>query len=203
MQLEADANAVAGGSSRERILDAAERLVAERGYTAASISLICKESRLPASSIYWHFGSKEELLAAVAERGSARWVASRARWASFGGDLDAFLQATGQSVAQHPDFLRLLMMLILDGKDGAPRARQVLRAEWSRVEQRLERILAEYFGLGAGPEDVALTARLARFTLAFVDGVFVDSQIDPEATRIPDLFADLGAALHAIVAARR
>jgi len=203
MQREAEASAVATGSSRERILDAAERLVAERGYTAASISLISKKSGLPASSIYWHFGSKEELLAAVAERGSERWVASRASWASFGGDLFAFLQATGQSVAQHPDFLRLLMMLILDGKDGAPRARQALRAEWSRVEKRLEHILADYFRLGAGPENAALTTRLARFTLAFVDGAFVDSQIDPDGTRIPDLFADLAVALTAIVRAGR
>src|SRR6266496_2327682 len=63
-----DAEAESQGGSQDRILDAAERLVAERGYTAASISLISKASGLPASSIYWHFGSKEGLLAAVVER---------------------------------------------------------------------------------------------------------------------------------------
>ena len=46
-----------------------------------------------------------------------------------------------------------------------------------------------------------LAERLARFTMAFVDGALIDSQIDPEGTTIPDLFADLAVALQAIVAA--
>src|SRR5262245_65267756 len=90
--------------SRERILDAAERLVAERGYTAASISLISKASGLPASSIYWYFGSKEGLLAAVVERAARRWLPAQSRWLSNTNDLPAFLRATGRAVSEHPDF---------------------------------------------------------------------------------------------------
>jgi AcrR family transcriptional regulator len=188
--------------SRERILDAAERLAGERGYTAASISLISKASGLPASSIYWHFGSKEGLLAAVVERGARRWLPTQSRWLS-SGDLPAFLRGIGRAVAEHPEFVRLLMMLMLDRRDGVPAARRAVRAVWRDVEGRMRRILATHFTLGASRRDVELAERLARFTMAFVDGALIDSQIDPEGTTIPDLFADLAVALQAIVAAHK
>jgi AcrR family transcriptional regulator len=194
-------NAQAG--SRDRILDAAERLVGERGYTAASISLISKASGLPASSIYWHFGSKEGLLAAVVERGARRWLPAQSRWLSSGGDLPVLLHNIGRAVAEHPDFVRVLMMLMLDRRDGVPAARQAMRAVWRDVEGRMRRILATHFGLGSSRRDAELAERLARFVMAFVDGALIDSQIDPEGTPIPDLFTDLAAALQAIAAAHK
>ena len=61
-----------GERSRERILDAAERLLAERGFSGTGIAAISRESGLPASSIYWFFSNKEDLTAAVIERPSRR-----------------------------------------------------------------------------------------------------------------------------------
>jgi len=194
-----DVDAAAG--PRARILDAAERLVGERGYAAASISMIVRESGLPASSIYWHFDSKEDLLATVVERGAERWHAAQARWSQYGGDLAAFLGGTGDAVAEHPQFLRLLMMLNLDGQSAQRRARQSVRRVWRAAEAGLERVMALYFGLGESRREKALAARLGRFTLAFIDGAFVDSQIDPDGTEMRALFADLAVALEAIAAA--
>lgn len=65
-----------GEQSRELILDATERLMATRGYAATAISDIRKACGLPASSIYWHFGSKEGVLAAVMARGAERFFSS-------------------------------------------------------------------------------------------------------------------------------
>jgi AcrR family transcriptional regulator len=198
-----DADGEASTRSRDRILDAAERLVGERGYTAASISLISKASGLPASSIYWHFGSKEGLLATVVERGARRWLPAQSRWLSYGGDLPAFLRATGRAVSEHPDFVRLLMMLMLDRRDGVTAARDAMRAVWRDVEGRMRHVLADHFDLRSSEPDLELAERLARFIMACIDGALVDSQIDPEGTPIPDLFADLGVALESIVAAHR
>ena len=183
--------------SRDRILDAAERLVGERGYTAASISMISKASGLSPSSIYWFFGSKEDLLAAVVERGVARWMRDQRTLVADAGDLGEFLEASARTVAGHPDFLRVLFMIVLDGREGAPKARDALRSAWQGVERRIERVMARHYGLD-GPEGEGRAARLARFALAFFDGVFLDLQIDPEGTRIPDLLADLRKALDAI-----
>src|SRR6516225_11534533 len=60
-----------GEQSRERILDAATEIASERGYEGTSIGLVSKKCGLPASSIYWHFKDKDDLIAAVIERSFA------------------------------------------------------------------------------------------------------------------------------------
>jgi AcrR family transcriptional regulator len=64
-----------GARSREAVLDAAERLMAEQGYEAASVAALVEEAGIPASSIYHYFGSKEGVLLAVMERGAERFFA--------------------------------------------------------------------------------------------------------------------------------
>ena len=63
-----------GEASRERILDAAAEIAGERGYEGTSINLVSERSGLPASSIYWHFTNKDELVAAVIDRSFHTWV---------------------------------------------------------------------------------------------------------------------------------
>ena len=65
-----------GARSREAVLDAAERLIADQGYDAATIAALVDEAGLPASSIYHYFGSKQGVLLAVMERGAERYFAS-------------------------------------------------------------------------------------------------------------------------------
>jgi AcrR family transcriptional regulator len=48
-----------GARSREAVLDAAERLIAENGFEAATVGALVKAAGIPASSIYHYFGSKE------------------------------------------------------------------------------------------------------------------------------------------------
>src|SRR3954467_12146339 len=62
-----------GEASRQRILDAAAEIAGERGYDGTSINLVSERSGLPASSIYWHFTDKDDLIAAVIERSFTRW----------------------------------------------------------------------------------------------------------------------------------
>src|SRR5215467_14647134 len=63
-----------GELSRTRILDAASAIAAERGYEGTSIALVSAACGLPASSIYWHFKDKDDLIAAVIERSFADWL---------------------------------------------------------------------------------------------------------------------------------
>ena len=65
-----------GELSRERILDAATEIAAERGYEGTSIALVSKKCGLPARSIYWHFKDKDDLIAAVIERSFASWLSA-------------------------------------------------------------------------------------------------------------------------------
>ena len=62
-----------GDESRRKILAAAAEIAGERGYDGTSISAVSERSGLPASSIYWHFADKDELIAAVIRDSFERW----------------------------------------------------------------------------------------------------------------------------------
>ena len=67
-------NAPRGGeararATRDRILDAAEELFAERGFAATSLRQVTARARVNLAAVNYHFGSKEDLfLAAVLRR---------------------------------------------------------------------------------------------------------------------------------------
>jgi len=55
-------------ATRDRLLDVAERLFAERGFNAVSIRDITREAGANLGAINYHFGSKDGLIIAVLER---------------------------------------------------------------------------------------------------------------------------------------
>jgi AcrR family transcriptional regulator len=55
-------------ATRERILDAAERLFAERGFAGTSLRDITSAARVNLAAVNYHFGSKDELFLAVVVR---------------------------------------------------------------------------------------------------------------------------------------
>ncbi|MGE0361562.1 MAG: TetR/AcrR family transcriptional regulator [Vicinamibacterales bacterium] len=57
-----------GLDTKDRILDVAERLFANRGFGATSLRDITNEAGVNLAAVNYHFGSKEELLAATMER---------------------------------------------------------------------------------------------------------------------------------------
>jgi len=54
--------------TKERLLDAAERLLAERGYEGTSLRAVTQAAGTSVSAANYHFGSKEELLRATLAR---------------------------------------------------------------------------------------------------------------------------------------
>jgi AcrR family transcriptional regulator len=55
-------------ATRERLLDAAERLFATRGFDGTSLREVTAAASANVAAIHYHFGSKEELLRAVLSR---------------------------------------------------------------------------------------------------------------------------------------
>jgi AcrR family transcriptional regulator len=53
--------------SRERLLEAAAKVFAARGYQGASIDQIAAEAGLSKGAVYWNFASKDELFLALLE----------------------------------------------------------------------------------------------------------------------------------------
>src|SRR5689334_5470100 len=55
------------GTARERLLDAASTLFAERGYHAASVDQIVAAAGVTKGALYGHFASKQELFVGLLE----------------------------------------------------------------------------------------------------------------------------------------
>ncbi|WP_439030435.1 TetR/AcrR family transcriptional regulator [Gordonia terrae] len=103
-------------------MDAAEVEMGTRGVGAVSIADLVSASGCPNGTLYYHFGSKTGLLAAVLERGFRR-VHSDVAAAMTPAVSDAeativFYEAVARSVDSHPDFHRLVVSVFLNHLGG-------------------------------------------------------------------------------------
>jgi AcrR family transcriptional regulator len=69
-----------GDQSRQRILEATLDIAAERGYDGTTVSLVTERTGMPASSVYWHFTNKDELLAETLEYSYDQWRGAADVW---------------------------------------------------------------------------------------------------------------------------
>lgn len=188
-----------GENSREQILDAAEKLMSTRGYAATSISDIRKACGLPPSSIYYHFGSKEGVLAAVMERGANRFFAAIPSWDEAGGKPETRLTATAGLLAQHPDFLRLFYLLSLERNDD-PAVAEVVRSVRDTAIAGFRDVIGHLLPDGTPPAKAKrVLTELTAFAVAYSDGVFFAGHLEPEATDVPRMYQRLWQALTALM----
>jgi AcrR family transcriptional regulator len=193
-----------GARSRDQLLDAAERLMADRGYAATPVSAICKAAGVPVTSLYWHFGSKDGLLATVLERGADRWFAALPRWEHHDGSPEAHAEAIqrqgADAVAANPAFLRLFYSLAVEGQADAV-ARDIVRRVRGHAlayfGAAIEHLLAP---LCDAETAHAAAADLARFAVAYSDGCFFAAQLEPDVD-LRRMYADLTEAIRALAPA--
>ncbi len=85
--------------TRKQVLSAAARIIRDRGYKAATMRAISTEAGIEAGSIYYHFGSKDEILDEVLDLGLRDLLEGVARTASdreqFPDDLSRIAAAIG------------------------------------------------------------------------------------------------------------
>ena len=184
--------------SRELVLDAAERVMAEHGYEAATVARVVEEAGIPLSSVYHYFGSKEGILLAVMERGADRFFTDLPPWDRRAGrpaeHLAAVLAGAVRILERHPHFLRLLIVLAVQppaADDGE------VQAVIGRIRGQARQLLRAQIGLAFGDDPHSpATDQLARFALAAIDGAFLACQADRGVT-LGQLLQPLPAALPA------
>jgi AcrR family transcriptional regulator len=113
--------------TKDKLLDAAERLIAEHGYAGTSLRQIISVAGVNLASVHYHFGSKEELLDAVVMRKAEpvnhqrlalldRYEAeSKGRPVPVARILEAFLTPMAKAAAQQPQFVRLMGRIVAEG----------------------------------------------------------------------------------------
>ncbi len=113
-----DSTGVDSESTRERILDVAERLFAQRGLAGTAVRDIAREADLTAPSLYNHFDGKQALYEAVLTRGVEPLFGLIDRL----GQADQaeensihVLDAIMDHLAEHPDIAKLIQHESLTG----------------------------------------------------------------------------------------
>jgi AcrR family transcriptional regulator len=175
-----------GELSRERILDAAAEIAAERGYEGASIALVSAKCGLPASSIYWHFTNKDDLIAAVIERSFADWL--KAWEVPQEGDGRERLAGVAMQIAKalldSPDFIRLGLMLSLERRPIEPRARAMFLQVRAQTSEQLAENMREF----APDLTEAQIHQLVTYAIAGADGLFIAKEIGGDAVDLIAMF---------------
>jgi TetR/AcrR family fatty acid metabolism transcriptional regulator len=100
------------GDKRERILDAAERVFARRGFYNARVAEIAREAGVADGTIYLYFKNKDDLLISLfesrMERVNAALAAAMTGAADARSKLEAFLRAYTDMVRSHPNVAEVL-----------------------------------------------------------------------------------------------
>ncbi|HYR12949.1 MAG TPA: TetR/AcrR family transcriptional regulator [Mycobacterium sp.] len=183
-----------GENSRELILDATERLMATRGYAATSINDIRKACGLPPSSIYWHFGSKEGVLAAVMARGADRFFAA----IPTSEDAEGQLAVLSRLQSQHPDFLRLFYMLSLE-RSNDPAVAAVIRRVRDTAIGRFRDAITQLLPADVPPKKAeSVVTELTALAVAISDGVFFADHLEPD-TDVERMYRRLSGAVTALI----
>ncbi len=120
---------------RERLLRAAAREFAERGYAGASSESISRRAGMSKATFYEHFANKEECMLALFDMGAELIqdaMADAARNAPVGDArerLRAGTRAFLGALAEHPEFAQTLLVEIIGaGPRAAQRRDQILQA---------------------------------------------------------------------------
>lgn len=161
-------------STADHILDVAGALFYHRGFAAAGVDLIVRESGVAKMTLYRHYPSKDDLIAAWLERADAQFTDHFERWA---GPVDAPARErllgvfTGlQKLVSSPTCLGCPFLLAAsEFPEPATRAHKVARRHKQRVRERLREMAAAV----AHADSDALGDQL----LLLMDGAFMAARL--------------------------
>jgi AcrR family transcriptional regulator len=183
-----------GQRSRGKLLRAAARRFAERGYSATSVDDVCRDAGVVKSAVYWHFESKEGLLAAVLEETATAWIESVVDTVFQTGDpRERLRRAIGgmRDLIEHrPALLRILHSMTLE----RTKANRATRTALLRVSDRARSALIDGLAEAIGSRPPGLDD-VAALVLAALDGIFLQHQLRQDRAELDRLFAELERAI--------
>lgn len=166
-------------STRERLLEAAIEMFAERGYAATGVDALCRRAGVAKTGLYWEFQSKVGLLNAVIDQVVAEWVDQITEAARAGGSprerLDAALAAMRKRVSERPELFRVLLVVLAERSQVDGEARDALRRFYTSAHAALFMGIQEAIGSAAIPEEQLRVA--CDVILAMIEGVFLRAQV--------------------------
>ena len=185
-------------TTREQLLDAAERVFRERGVASSSLAEVASAAGVTRGAVYWHFRDKADLYAAMCERATL--------------PLETMLADAGSTIHASPlAALRELALTALTRLARDPRSQAVFEVMFHKSEfsaelapiaerkqrerrhclQQVERVLQQAVQKGELPKDTD-TALATQALHAYIAGLMHEWVLDPASY-------DLGAAAPALI----
>ncbi|WP_326835104.1 TetR/AcrR family transcriptional regulator [Amycolatopsis rhabdoformis] len=177
------AAAAVSESSRDVILNAARDLIAEKGYDGMAVSDLCAQAGFPPSSIYYHFGNKLGVLAALLERTFEELHQLFPSPTSFDRlapveRFEAWFTAACKSLDQRPDYLRLLLAISVGPQKDSAAVRDTVRRIRDYAHASWVDALTPVFAPDGGKDNERLVQQLAVLGRALTDGLSVTNSLD-------------------------
>lgn len=171
---------------RERLLEAAVRVVAAKGYAATTIGDLTREAGISRTTFYELFADKEACFLAaydsvvdVLMRRIVRAYEAEEHWPE---RARAGLTALLETLAEEPELARLAMVDISSVGPTAQRRHRV-------AMQRLTPLFDE--GRDFSPRGHRLPANTSRMAVGGVTGLIADELVAGRTARLPELLPDL------------
>jgi len=155
-------------------------LMVEHGYAGTTMSMITERSGMPASSTYWHFGSKESLLLSVVEYSANSWLAALPRWESLSGSpVERLSELVEHATVSLNDqvFRRVIMLLALENS-GSQEVMNTVRRVRQSAAGGFRKAFSEIFTGADDPNVRSFADELGVFCLAATDGIFLALDFD-------------------------
>ncbi len=173
-------------SQRERLLDAAVDVVAEKGYAATTVADLTKEAGVSRTTFYEHFEDKEACFLAAYD--TAADVLARRIGAAFETEeawpdrVRAGLAALLESLAGEPQIARLALV---DVGSAGPQAQRRYRAALQRMTPFFDE------GRDFAPGGRRLPANTSRMVVGAVTGLVSDEIEAGRAERLPEMLPEV------------
>jgi len=176
--------------SRERILEAATELFAQKGYAGTGVDQLAARSGIAKTAIYYHFGNKAGLLAAALERAASTWIEGIDQASRQAGDwssrLDSALAGMRALLEEKPWIFKLVQILAFEVAEDKPDIRETLQSIVQRAREAIVVGLRDALGV-----EVPDAEGVAKVILLWLDGISLGLQIHPEAISLDEEFLEL------------
>jgi len=176
--------------TRERILEAATELFAQKGYAGTGVDQLAARSGIAKTAIYYHFGNKAGLLAATLERAAGTWIEGIAQASRQAGDwtarLDRALAGMRTLLEEKPWIFKLMQLLALELAEEKPEIRETLQSILRQAREAIVEGMRDALGV-----EVPDAEGVAQLILGSLDGISMGLQIDPEAISLDQSFLEL------------
>jgi AcrR family transcriptional regulator len=174
-----------GDKRRHELLEAAYRLIGERGLEGLRTRDIAARAGVNISTLHYYFGTKETLLVAVVGHARNKFASqpaprrSRSERGQGAPSLSDHLESSWRTFKSTPHLSTVLQELVLRGqRDGATRA--AFRALYDGWNGIVEEVLRR--GIKEGTLRADLEPRAgARIVTSFIIGAMVQLGVDPKA----------------------